>query len=55
MTYKYLGPGKGYEFVPERDIECVCENERVCDCEYDPVRGYMDPYKYEFDVEQDEE
>lgn len=23
--------------------------------EHDPVRGYMDPYKYEFDNEQFEE
>ena len=55
MTYKYLGPGKGYEFEPEHDTECVCENERVCDCDYNTVRGYLDPDKYEFDAEQDEE
>lgn len=53
MNYKYLGPGKGYEFTPGRDIECVCENERVCDCEYDPARGYMYPYKHDLDNEDE--
>ena len=55
MTDNYLDPDK-YEYMdPESGYWCVCKNEHVCDCVYDPELGRLVPRDIVFDVEQDEE